>query len=816
MIPYDDLKHLIDSVNSMEYMADTKEITAPAAPPYRAMIKKASITGDIKTDAADLTIEYFIDVFDENYSTVELIGGDIALKSIETFFIKPYNFGFYGMSGDYISKLEQAYKEKGAREKLNRYRNARSFETIARYDNFKINPESRKYSALFEGAGEYMVKISFKTNVIAADNSYHFELYPARCACMKISLATPREYDLIADNMIVESRSIEGEGAAARNITVGGLIPNSNYIFRLTLAEQARRERERARLAEERRLEEIRERMRARKSEEVTIITKKIEPRITLMSASRLTVDEERFCGLSEWNYNVQNTELRELFFEIPANTMITLVEGSGIYDWKVTEPADTGNSGGGTHESSISAEAGGRVLKVMFKNPVRGQFNLKVGFETSIFDMKSSVSAPFIRPEGVDEHRGYLAVDSAVNAEVSVTGEVEANLVAIDEKEIPGLPEGYASSSILYAYKFSKRPGILSFEIKKHIDIAAIACAIDIANYKTFVTREGNLITSAYYEIRNNNVQFLELRLPPNSEPWSLKVGERLFKPGAGVDGTIYIPLLKSPDDGHNFMPFAVTLVYFTKMRAFSLFGGGRIELPRPGVLCSKVDWELHFIDDYNIYNINTNMRRQQLKSGPEYMDQKTSPRAATVSIDQMLNIQYSKMAATNVRPVTQPAGEQSYVTSSKSGAARSGSYVSGAVSKSKMPVSLDVPSTSNLHYFTAESLEKVENAAESTIFYAGFSYYSKPVYDIAVLMGYLLGVFLVLSFLRALFRAGSYKFVIVLAVISVIYVSALEYATSGTVEYFMFGFVMAAILFAAQFIVRLNEEERRILKLK
>lgn len=801
MIPYGELKYLIDSVNSMEYMADSKELTALAAPPYRAMIKKATLGGNIKLDAAELTLEYFIDVFDENYSAVELIGGDIALTGVESYMIKPYSFGFYGMSGDYIDKLERAYKTKSDRDRFTPYRQAKQFETIGRYDNFKINPASRKYSALFEDAGEYMVKISFKTNVIFSDNSYYFNLYPAKSACMKVSLATPGEYDLIADNMIVESRSKEGSGSAARNITSGGLIPADHYSFRLTLAEQARRERELARLEEERRIKEARERLLAQKSEEVTVITKKIEPRITLTSACRLTVDEERYSGLIDWNYSVQNTEIRELAFEIPENTMITLVEGAGVYDWKVT-------GGDGPAGGSLEVSAAPRELKVMFKNPMRGRINLKTGFETEIFNMKAPVRVPFMRPSGADEYKGFLAIDAAVNAEVNATSEVETNLAAIDEKEIPGLPAGYASSSVLFAYKFSKKPDNLYLEIKKHIDIAAIACAIDIASYKTFVTREGYLITSAYYEVRNNNVQFLELKLPAGSEPWSLKVGERLFKPGAGADGLIYIPLLKSPDDGQNFMPFAVSLVYFTKTPPYSLFGGGRIELPRPGVLCSKVDWELHFIDDYNIFNISTNLRKEELKSDSGFIEKTSSARRSTVSIDQMLNIQYKKMAVTNARAVSNEPQTQSY-TGSSYGAG-------GAMARSKMPVSISVPSTANLHYFTAESLEKVDNINNSTIFYIKYSYYSKPVYDALTFIGYLLGTALVLLFLTALFKKGSYKSVIIMLIVSAVYVSLLEYITAGTVEYFMFGFVMAALLYAAHLIVRLNEEERRFLKLK
>jgi hypothetical protein len=236
-------------------------------------------------------------------------------------------------------------------------------------------------------------------------------------------------------------------------------------------------------------------------------------------------------------------------------------------------------------------------------------------------------------------------------------------------------------------------------------------------------------------------------------------------------------------------------------------------MELPSPGVLCSKVNWEIHFIDEYNMFNFRTNLRKEDLKSASDFMEKSSASRRSTVSIEQMLDMQYRKMAVTNVRGAS---GEtQSYVPASPSGAASYGSG-SGATIKSRMPVSISVPSTANVHHFTAESLEKISDVNDATVFYVKYSFYSKSVFDLLTLIGYLLGVALVLLLLVALFKTGSYRPVLITLLISVIYVSALEYITGGTIQYFMFGFVMAVLLYAAHFIVRLNEEERRFLKIK
>jgi len=799
-MPYGDLKNLIDSVNAMQYIDESAE-NIIQKPLYKALIKKIAISGSVNTETANLDIEYFIDVYDDNYTVVDLFSGNAALTKIESFMIKPFNFGFYEMPERYIDKLEYIYKGKTERERFSQYRLNRQFEKVGEYRNFKMSPEREKYSAMFENAGEYLVRASLKTNVIYSDNSYYFELHPQKAPCMKINLKTPREYDVYSDNLIVESQTREDK--TGEIITKGSLIPAEYYNFKLSLAEEARRERMKKQKEEEEKARLLRE-QKLGKTDEVRVITKKVDPRVNLNLTSRLTVDEERFAASINLNYKIQNTELRELSYSIPSSMMITQVEGADIFDWKVTD----------TENPEI------RILNVMFKKPRQGFINLKIGFEKEITNMKVPAVIPWITPIGVNEFKGYVAIDSAINAEVSVANENESNLVIADESEMPYLPSGYASSPILFLYKYTKQPEKLALVIKKHMDVASIPCVVDVASYRTFVSREGYAITRASYTIRNNNVQFLEVRIPENSKPASLKVGEKLMKPGFEPKSSVFIPLLKSPLENGDFKPFAVEFVYITKLPPFETFGKSRFEIPKISVICSKINWEFYFIDGYNILRTWTNLRQESIGLQNKFMDETVQK---VFSVNEIYNMQYKKMLVRNMKTIegaielNQMPEAQSRLEATRDGASPSSSTIAfGGTSRGHLPVPIDIPASANLLYFAGESLQKVETIDGTSTFFIEFAYYSKSVFELLTFIGYLLAIFVLMSIVKAVTKTKAFKKPLIFALISGVYAGILEYLSPGAFNYFLLGLVMAIIIMLTYKIVKIDREERQILKTK
>lgn len=799
ILPYSDMQSLVEAVNALEYSPDTAEALYEK-PSFTNVIKKINITGSITTELAALDIEYFIDVFNDKYETADLISGDIAIKNTELYLIKPFNFGFYDVSENFIRKLEKMY-DGAAREKISQSRQAKSFEKIATKHNIKIGsnlaenqraagqPEMQAqdisrlgqpaYSVIFDEKGEYLVKVSLKTNVTFSENSYYFNLNLPLSPCVKINLKSPAEYDIVSDCLICESQTkLTDENLI---LTRGSLVPYKNYKFKLSLGEEIKRERALKKQAEE---QEIRRKLienMGLQSSEVKIITQKLEPKVHIISTQLLTLDDERFTSKVNFSYNIQNTELSEIAFKIPALSTITSVDTRDMYSWKI-------NNDDATSEN--------KILKIKFKKAVSGQLSIKLTFEKQITGSAQEISAPIISPVSFNEYKGFLILDSAVNAELTVLK--TTNLVEIDETEALNIPARNTLTPVIASYRFTKFPIALNAKVQKHTDIASVPCVIDLASYRSVITREGYLMTEAQYKIRNNTVQFLEIMLPEKSAPWSLNVAGKLKKPGASSN-IIYIPLIKSPFINQKFQPFTVTFTYATPLDKISDMGSTKLLLPKVNVICSKIIYEMDFLDNYSIFNLNTNLRKEKSRPQAEFIEEEPSAEY----IDQ------SRRLISNTRAATQGS-----IVSVKD--IDRGSILMSGSARGILPVPVTLPCTSNRIYFSGETLKKPESAAAAPQYYVEFSYLSKEMPGIILYIAYFAGVVLIIWLHNIMKFGGSYSPYLKFTLLTVIYLAVTEYYAITCYNYLFSGLIMGVLILLTTRIVKLTDIERRTLKLK
>ena len=108
---------------------------------------------------------------------------------------------------------------------------------------------------------------------------------------------------------------------------------------------------------------------------------------------------------------------------------------------------------------------------------------------------------------------------------------------------------------------------------------------AIERADYKSRVTRDGLAVTTARLLVRNSQRQFLRLALPPASQVWSVFVDGKPEKPafaadgatnGAGAKGTAVLVKMINSARG-----FPVEIVYATPIQ--NINGLGFIPKRRP-----------------------------------------------------------------------------------------------------------------------------------------------------------------------------------------------------------------------------------------
>src|SRR5258708_12881962 len=82
-------------------------------------------------------------------------------------------------------------------------------------------------------------------------------------------------------------------------------------------------------------------------------------------------------------------------------------------------------------------------------------------------------------------------------------------------------------------------------------------------------MSADGKELVQAKYAIRNNQRNFVKVTLPAGATVWSVTLAGKPVRPGQSPDGSLLLPLEKSPG-GADAPAFAVEIRYITKAVAW------------------------------------------------------------------------------------------------------------------------------------------------------------------------------------------------------------------------------------------------------
>ncbi|MEM7584867.1 MAG: hypothetical protein AAF560_15855 [Acidobacteriota bacterium] len=238
--------------------------------------------------------------------------------------------------------------------------------------------------------------------------------------------------------------------------------------------------------------------------------------------------------------------------------------------------------------------QASEQRIAVEFTQEMEGQFRLELVYERILLSDEAEFEVPTLRVLGAEVEQGRVAVE-ALSA-VEVRPAAADRLTSLDASELPQQLILRTSNPILHAYKYVATPYRLALAVDRHEVVQVHEAAIDQADYRTLFTRDGLSVTTARYTVRNSRRQFLRVKLPPESEIWSVFVDGRPEKPARteGEDGEAWhlIKIIHSTEG------FPVELVYETPAPAVSGIGTLRGLLPRPEILVTRTRWDV-FVPD-------------------------------------------------------------------------------------------------------------------------------------------------------------------------------------------------------------------------
>ncbi|MCA9685319.1 MAG: hypothetical protein KC457_24275, partial [Myxococcales bacterium] len=263
-----------------------------------------------------------------------------------------------------------------------------------------------------------------------------------------------------------------------------------------------------------------------------------------------------------------------KLEFAVPDGMTLVDVQGTGLRDWK-HKPDGT--------------------LEVLLNYAAEGNYTLTMTTERVVATEGGDLSAPIVRPLGVERAKGWVGVESRGNLEIR-SGKVVA-ATTVDVRSLPAAILGITEQPVLLGYKYLSDAVSVPLQIQQHDDVDVLVTLLDETRAQTMWTIEGRRLTSVTYRVRNNRKQFLRLSLPEGAELWSASVGGRAVQPASSPEGQILIPLVRSQATGGALAAFEVEVVYVENGQAVPESGKGTFAatLPTADVPSTYVAWTVY-----------------------------------------------------------------------------------------------------------------------------------------------------------------------------------------------------------------------------
>ena len=265
--------------------------------------------------------------------------------------------------------------------------------------------------------------------------------------------------------------------------------------------------------------------------------------------------------------------------------------------------------------------EDGLNKLNIFFNGSYYSQnINLKVYFE-EILDLANETRYE-LRPFsilGMESSSGFITIAAIPSLQVALQGTVEALEAAApsSDRNIFGDSNIRVEKKIPFSFVHYGASYKATLKLSRPVQAAQRSAAVQEAQADTFVTKEGAFVTSVYYEVYNNSLQFLEAALPEisgySSRLLSTAVdGETVAVGGIPEMGHLKIPIIRSQEKSGKLQPFTVMLTYLAEPLAENKKDEPlNLKLPQISLPIEELRWKIDAESDYVISIKETNMEK-------------------------------------------------------------------------------------------------------------------------------------------------------------------------------------------------------------
>lgn len=335
---------------------------------------------------------------------------------------------------------------------------------------------------------------------------------------------------------------------------------------------------------------------------QLTLSTRALEPAVTAEVFNLYLVSETYLTGSTTVRYTIETAGVQEFWLEVPKDLKNLEITGPNIRSKEIVSPVSGGEKG---PEENNQTE----IWQVVLHSKVEGTYSLVLTFEKPLeVGPQVGLQMPVIKTLKTQRESGYLAIGTRANLELGEDRSRTNGLDAVDSNEIPAVYLALVKRPPVLTYRYV-RPGWQAYlDIARYKDLKILPAAVERVEVTTVLSEDGQMITYAHYLIKNNQRQFLRVKLPDGARLWSGFVAGKGVKPGQEED-RILLPLKKSRNQEE---VFGVEMVFAHQASPLSQAGKLKLSLPEVDVQTSFVSWIIYSPAGYKYFRFDGNARAE------------------------------------------------------------------------------------------------------------------------------------------------------------------------------------------------------------
>ncbi|MCF6176661.1 MAG: hypothetical protein L3J71_12945 [Victivallaceae bacterium] len=188
-----------------------------------------------------------------------------------------------------------------------------------------------------------------------------------------------------------------------------------------------------------------------------------------------------------------------------------------------------------------VSGDATYSVWEVKLREKVIGATMMMVAYEIPLADGQQTVLGD-TNCIDADSSSGFIALTGRKSLKVTVADKNE-NVKIIDATELPAEYAAIVTTPLLKVFRCSGLKTAQPVVISRYLNSSLPETVIDRTVVAVNLDDNGNAVTTVEYRVKNSIGQFLVLKLPAQSDLWSVEVDGRR-KRLSSADGKLLIPL--------------------------------------------------------------------------------------------------------------------------------------------------------------------------------------------------------------------------------------------------------------------------------